>query len=133
MHPLVKVIIGVILGFILSMCVVVLAESIMTSLYPLKNMNPSGLERIEAVKDAPINSYLIFMIGLSLSSLMGSYLAARISADKFKLLTGITIGFALLLFGIFYFIVYPYPYWVSITTILLFLPFSYLGSKMAIR
>jgi uncharacterized membrane protein YfcA len=96
-------------------------------------MNPSGLERIEAVKDAPINSYLIFMIGLSLSSLMGSYLAARISADKFKLLTGITIGFALLLFGIFYFIVYPYPYWVSITTILLFLPFSYLGSKMAIR
>jgi hypothetical protein len=64
---------------------------------------------------------------------MGSYLAARISADKFKLLTGITIGFALLLFGIFYFIVYPYPYWVSITTILLFLPFSYLGSKMAIR
>jgi uncharacterized membrane protein YfcA len=133
MHPIVKVIIGVILGFILSMCVVVLAESIMTSLYPLKNMNPSGLERIEAVKDAPINSYLIFMIGLSLSSLMGSYLAARISADKFKLLTGITIGFALLLFGIFYFIVYPYPYWVSITTILLFLPFSYLGSKMAIR
>jgi uncharacterized membrane protein YfcA len=133
MHPLVKVIIGVILGFILSMCVVVLAESIMTCLYPLKNMNPSGLERIEAVKDAPINSYLIFMIGLSLSSLMGSYLAARISADKFKLLTGITIGFALLLFGIFYFIVYPYPYWVSITTIVLFLPFSYLGSKMAIR
>ena len=133
MHFILKLVFGVVFGTVLAFCVIVLAESLNTKWYPLEIINPTMLERSEAIQHAPIQSYLIVIVGFMMSSMMGAYLAARIAADVQKLWAGLAVGFILLMCGIFFFVLYPYPLWVASVTCIAFLPFAYAGSKMAIR
>ena len=133
MHPILKLVFGVMFGTILAFCVIVLFESLNTKWFPLEIANPTELERSLAIQHSPIQSYLIVIVGFMVSSFMGAYLASRCAAQSQKLWAGLAVGFILLLCGIFFFILYPYPIWVAAVTSVAFLPLAYLGGKMAIR
>ena len=73
MHPIVKLVLGVVLGLVLSFFVITLFESWMSHSYPMNVKNPGNQEYIDAMKTMPVNAFLILIAGYMVSSFFGGY------------------------------------------------------------
>lgn len=111
--------------------VIILTENISSKYYPANKANPSIAEYEYMIATAPFFALILFVVGHALSSFFGSYVAARIAPKEYKLLSGFTIGFFLLLGGIVLFISIRFPLWMGISTCCLYLLSSLLAIKIA--
>jgi hypothetical protein len=133
MHPIIKTVLAIIIGIVISMCVVVLTETVAERYFPAHSLNPTIPEREEMIRTAPLIAMLIFLLGHGLSSFFGSYIAARIAPDTKKFMAGITVAFVLLLGGIVLFVSIQHPLWLALGTCISYLVFSILAVKIASR
>ncbi len=133
MHPILKTVFAILVGVAVAMCVVVLTESLAERYFPAHHLSPTLAEREEDIRTAPLIAMLIFLGGFACSSFFGSYAAARIAPEDKKFMSGITVGFFLLLGGLVYFITTAFPLWLSISTCIGFPVFSALAVYIARR
>jgi hypothetical protein len=133
MHPLVKLVLGIVLGLVLSFFVITLFEGWMSHSYPMNVKNPGNQEYLDAMKTMPVNAFLILIAGYMVSSFFGGYVAARISPEPYKIYASATVGFLLLLGGLMIFITIPHPLWVAATSCISYMLFALLAGKIAKR
>ena len=133
MHPIIKTVLAIIIGIVISMCVVVLTETVAERYFPAHSINPTIPEREEMIRTAPLIAMLIFLFGHGLSSFFGAYIAARIAPDNKKLMAGITVAFVLLLGGIVLFVSIQHPLRLALGTCISYMAFSFLAIKIASR
>ena len=133
MPPIIKTVLAIIIGIVISMCVVVLTETVAERYFPAHSINPTIPEREEMIRTAPLIAMLIFLFGHGLSSFFGSYIAARMAPDNKKLMAGITVAFVLLLGGIVLFVSIQHPLWLALGTCISYIAFSVLAIKIASR
>jgi hypothetical protein len=131
LHPLLRIMIALVMGVIISFCVISLAESVNAHYFPSQHINPSFEQMQKEISTSPWYAFLMVFFGYVLSSFFGAYVAARLSPAPRKLIVAMTIGFFLLLGGIVLFISMPHPIWLSIASCVAFMIFAYLGGKLA--
>ena len=132
-HPLIKTVFAILIGIFVAFCVIFLAESMSTKLYPADIHDPTVEQIEEMIKKAPLFAMIIFLIGHALSSFFGSYIAARLAPDPKKFVAGISVGFVLFLGGIGLFVSIKHALWLSISTCISYLLFSFLAIYIAQR
>lgn len=133
MKSIVKTIFGTIIGIMIGFFVLSLFETLSSKWYPSTHMNPTNAERIKDIEAMPLPGFLLILGGFILASFMGGYVAARISPDDKKILAAFCVGFFYLLGGIVLFMSLPYPIWLSISTGISFILFTYIGGRLAKR
>lgn len=133
MHPIIRTVLAIIVGIIISLCVILLTESVASRYFPAKSMNPTIAEMEESIRTAPFIAMLIFLAGHSLSSFFGAYTAARIAPDNKKFIAGITVGFFLLLGGLVNFISIRHPLWLAAGCCISYLLFCFIAIYIARR
>lgn len=133
MRNIIKTIVASILGIVISLCVYELTDALNAKLYPSSRMQPTYEERLKDLEHMPLNAMLIVLLGYTVSSFMGGYTAARIAPDGKKMLAAMSVGFFLLLGGIVYFMVLPHAIWLTLSSCMAYLTFSFLGGKTASR
>lgn len=131
MHPIIRTVLAIIIGIVISMCVVVLTETLAEKFFPAHSLNPTIPEREEMIRTAPLLAMLIFLFGHGLSSFFGSYIAARIAPDNKKLMAGVTVAFMLLLGGIVLFVSIQHPLWLALGTCASYIAFAALAIRVA--
>ena len=133
MNSIFKLVLSVLAGIGVAFCVIYLCEGLNAKLYPSHSYNPSPEEMIAEIKTLPIQAFLLILTGYILSSFFGAYLASRLAPTPRKLYAGLAVGFFLLLGGIVNFISLPHPLWLSVSSTISFLLFSYIGARIAIK
>jgi len=127
-----RTILAVILGVIAMSICVGAVEWIGHQLYPL----PAGLDfkNPETLKgfiaQLPVAALLFVLAGWTLGSLVGGYIAARISRLH-KRGAALSIGIAMVLLVIMNMLMIPHPLWISVLGVTLPVPFALLGRKLA--
>lgn len=127
-----RTILAVILGVIAMSICVGAVEWIGHQLYPL----PAGLDfkNPETLKgfiaQLPVAALLFVLAGWTLGSLVGGYIAARISRLH-KRGAALSIGIAMILLVIMNMLMIPHPLWMSVLGVTLPVPFALLGRKFA--
>ena len=127
-----RTILAVILGVIAMSICVGAVEWIGHQLYPL----PAGLDfkNPETLKgfiaQLPVAALLFVLAGWTLGSLVGGYIAARISRLH-KRGAALSIGIAMILLVIMNMLMIPHPLWISVLDVTLPMPFALLGRKLA--
>jgi hypothetical protein len=132
LSPLIRLVLSVIAGIFVAAMVIVLTESVQSTLYPAKTKQADIQEIIKNIQSLPIWAFVIGVFGYILSSFLGAYTSARIATPKYKMYSAVTVGFFLLLGGIVQFISIPYPIWYSLTVCAILPLFSVFGGKMAL-
>lgn len=130
-HPIILLVSSVCAGFIIAICTIFLFESWSSHYYPMDTQNPSHADYVKALKQLPINAFLIVLLGYWVSSFLGGYVAARIAPRPKKILAALAVGFILLLSGIFIFITLPHPWWMVTSSCIGYMAASYGGAKIA--
>jgi type IV secretory pathway TrbL component len=128
-----RLIAAILAGIIVSFCVIVLFEGINAKFYPSEHINPTIEQMAEQLRSLPMQAFLIVLFGYIISSFFGGYTAARIAPNTRKEIAAFTVGFFLLLSGIVNFFSIPHPTWLTISSCVSFILFSYLGGKLATR
>jgi len=131
MNPLLRTVLAVISGVVISSLVIGSIDALNAYLYPSPILVPTIQEQAELIKNSPLNEFLLVLFGFILSSFFGGYTAARIAPKKKKMVCAMFVGFFWLLCGIVYFIIIPQPIWYSVSSGISYLLFAWLGAKAA--
>ena len=131
MNPVFRLVFSVLAGIAVACMVLSLVDTLNAHMFPSTILHPTLAEQQELTRTAPRNEFLLMLGGFLMSSFFGSYTASRIALPKHKRLSGLFIGFFLLLCDIFYMIIMPQPVWFSVCSIIFFIGFSWIGSRLA--
>lgn len=135
MRAVIRSTFAVIAGFVAASAIMMLVESINGRiLYPDLGKRAEGVRDIEEIKaimaSAPTGALVVVLFGWALGSTAGGFLATWISPTP-RHRRAIVIGALLTLAGIANNLMLPPPIWFWIATFVIFLPFAYLGSRIA--
>ena len=123
-----KRILAVIAGIITSFILIAIVEYISALVYPL----PPGTDfkNVEAMKQLmqtlPVGALWFVVLAYTVGSFGGGLIAA-IVAPSYKIRSGIIVGCVVMAGGIMNLIDIPHPLWFAVITLLVFVPFAYLG------
>lgn len=127
-----RTILAVILGVIAMSICVGAVEWIGHQRYPL----PAGIDFKDPetlkgfIAQRPVAALLFVLAGWTLGSLVGGYIAARISRLH-KRGAALSIGIVMVLLVIMNMLMIPHPLWMSVLGVTLPVPFALLGRKLA--
>lgn len=134
LHPLFKTVLAVIFGILISFFVLGLADSIGGKFFPADSLNPTDADRSRYMHQANLMEKWVLIIGIALSSFFGSYVAARVAPFQNKLISGLTVGFMILLGCIVNFVSRDeYPLWISLSTCVAVVLVSLFAGRIAKR
>jgi hypothetical protein len=134
MHPLLRNILAVILGWaggsLVNMGIIQLGHT----LVPIEGVDTSDMAAIAEVMPGLGIEYFIFpLLAHALGTLVGSFIAAKLAASR-KMAFAYLIGALFLIGGIIVSFMLPAPLWFIILDLLLaYLPMAYIGGKMALK
>lgn len=124
-------VLAVVIGLVAAMVVVMLGDRIAFSIFPhpadLDFNDPVSVQKM--VDGMPIAAHLLLFFNWSVSAFVGGMVTVKLAKSKWQLLCAIT-GSLLLAANILNMFVIPYPTWLIIITILMYLPVTYLGGKL---
>ncbi|MDG1262361.1 MAG: hypothetical protein P8O05_11420 [Flavobacteriales bacterium] len=124
-------VLAVVIGIIAAMMVVMLGDRIAFSIFPppenLDFNDPVSVQQL--VDGMPIAAHLLLFFNWSVSAFVGGLVTTKLSKSKWQLLCVIT-GALLLTANILNMFVIPYPIWLIMITVLMYLPVTYLGGKL---
>lgn len=127
-----KNILSVFAGVVMAIITLTLVEMLSASLYPM----PAGVDmkNTEAMKtyleNLPMQAILFLLLGYALSSFVGGFTAALISKKSRQ---AITVGVILTIANCINLFDIPHPLWLTIVTIIIFVPFAFAGGKIIVR
>jgi hypothetical protein len=130
-----RVTIAIVLGVTVSLCTIQLVEWIDTTYLSKMRLDNSWTyeDKLAYIKKLPTSAFVLKLIAYLLSSFFGSYTAARIS-NHLKFVSGLAVGFFMILGCIMDVIVYSsQPIWYIISSFLVVLAITYVGSKVGGR
>lgn len=127
---MIRKIFSVIIGIIVGVLGITLVQTISMQMYPW----PEGLsfEDAERVKEhfssLPVGAFLMVILSYMVGSFFAGMSATSISKEKYR--EAIIVGGVLTIAGIMNGMSVPQPLWVSIVSVLVFIPCAYLGAKV---
>jgi hypothetical protein len=128
-----KKFIAVLVGVVLSTVIFLALESVGHRLYP----PPSGVNfhdpaAIKAYMAAlPVGALLLVLLAYAVGSLTGG-LVATLIAGRAGITPALIVGAVLTALGVTNLVSIPQPLWFAISSTLLYIPFSWLGSRVLI-
>lgn len=135
MRSALRSIAAVVAGFIAASIVMMLIESINGQvLYPDLAKAATGIKDRDTLRTllatAPMGAFLVVLAGWMLGSLIGGWIAARL-AGRATVWHGLALGALLTLAGLANNLMLPPPLWFFIASLLLLLPATYVGARLA--
>ncbi len=127
-------IVAVIAGFSASIIIIIIGEALAHVMNPLPegvNMNDPESFKI-FIANAPVSLHLIILCNYALACFVGALISSSIALDK-KMNKAISLGGMFMGVGMFSLISLSHPIWVVVCSVFVFLPFAYLGGKLAVR
>ena len=127
-------ILSVIGGVITGAVIVALVEWVGHRMYaPPAGMDLSDPDAIRAMmKEIPRGALVMVLVAWALGAFAGGWVAAHF-AKTLPLRAALTVGGVLLLLGVMTMVSLPHPLWFWVVGVILFLPSSHLGGKIAIH
>ncbi len=127
-----RIIIGIVVGLLVGGLVIAGFEFVNTRIFPfpegLDFSDKDGLKKF--VDSLPIAAFLILLLGHAVGSLVSGFVARKISRHA-SIVAPLVMG---LLFTAAYvgnLISIPHPVWYAIVGFIMYLPFTFLGHKLA--
>ncbi len=123
-------ILAIIAGVIAGIAVITLIQQLSSMMHPM----PEGVSMndMEAFKtwaaSLPTSAYLMVILSYVLGSFVGGFVSTLVTRIKFW--PAIVVGGILMLMGILNAVAIPQPLWVSIASILCFIPAAWLGARL---
>ena len=123
---------SLIAGIITGVVLVALLELLLSVIYPI----PKGLDMNNAdTKEIlmlmmPLGAMILLLVNYAVASFAGGLVSALISK---KVWQSLVIGSLLTVGNIFNLMELPHPLCLAITSMLMFLPFAFLGGKVGMR
>ncbi len=125
-------ILSIIVGLIVGIIIISLVELLGHLVYPV----PAGVRNLAELKsyfaEAPAIIFIVVILGYALGSLAGGLVAALIR-KKSKMSNALTVGGILMGLGLRNLIILSHPLWVTIIALAVFIPFAWLGGKLAVK
>lgn len=127
-----KNILAVIIGVIVGGLVIYGIESINMVRFPWpENLSMEDKEAFaEYVNSLPVDALLTVIIAHALGSLVAGFVCGKITPNK-HITLGLICGVVFLLGGIMNLVMIPHPLWFMVADLLVFLPFAWLGARLA--
>ena len=132
MHPILRNILAVIVGWLIGSAINMGLIQIGHQIYPLEGVDINDMDALASVMPTLSYEYFIFpFLAHALGTLSGAMVAALI-AKKHRMITALIVGLLFLLGGIAVNIILPGPTWFSALDIVIaYLPMAWVGRKLA--
>lgn len=129
-----KNILSVIAGLITGVILIFLLEMLVPMVYP----PPPGLDFTKADRETmemlmslmPLSAMIFVLANYAIASLAGGLVSSLISK---KMGQPLMVGGFLTVANIFNLVEIPHPLWMAVTSMLVFLPFAFVGGKIGMR
>ncbi len=124
------VIVGALIGGVVNMSIIQLSYVVM----PIEGLDPNDLESFAAIfPNLEAKFFILPFLAHALGTLVGAILAAWISA-KYKIKMGLIIGVFFLLGGIAAVSMIPSPMWFAVTDLVLaYIPMAWMGGTIGAK
>ena len=133
-NSLLRNVVAIFAGTIVAMVLMVLLQSLAHSVYPpppgLDYTNPEVRQNI--MMQAPAGALGIVLSSYLVATLVGAWVAARLSADV-PLRQGYLIGLLLLVASVMNLRAIPHPTWFIVANVLVVLVGAFIGTKLGIK
>ena len=128
-----KYILPVVVGVLTGMLLILLGENYLHSLYPsAEGVDFSDKTQLAAyIRTLPDSAFVFLIINYAISSFLAG-LTATLTARRVALRPALVVGIVLSVGGLYNIFTISQPLWVSLFSMLVYLPFSYFG-YLAIR
>lgn len=127
-----KQILAVIVGVIIGGLIIYGIESINMVRYPWpENLSMEDKEAFaEYVSSLPVDAFITVIIAHLIGSFVAGFVCSKITPSR-KLLLGTICGMFFLVGGIMNLVMIPHPLWFMVIDLMIFVPFAWLGAKLA--
>ncbi|MFY0605847.1 MAG: hypothetical protein JXR10_03970 [Cyclobacteriaceae bacterium] len=134
MHPILKNIIAVILGWFGGSLVNMGLVQLGHILIPMEGVDPNNMESLAAAMSTAEPQYFLFpFLAHAFGTLVGAAIAALLAASH-QMKFALGIGGLFLLGGIAVNVMIPGPIWFSIADLVIaYIPMAYLGGKLVVK
>ena len=122
-------ILPVLAGVVGGMILIFVGELAIHALYPSMD-NVAGLET--GMASIPATAFILIILNYAACSFLAGIISTMVSR-RVANLPALVVGIVLSIAGIYNALNVPQPAWVSVTSVLMFLPFAYLGYFVARR
>ena len=112
MHPLIRSALVLLGGVVVAVLVVVLADALVGSIYPLPaGIDPDDKARFtEAIAALPTPAFVLLVAGWAFAAGVGAYLAARLAARS-RVVHGLIVALFVLVATVANLAAIPHPVW----------------------
>jgi O-antigen/teichoic acid export membrane protein len=126
-----KFVAAVFVGMMLGGLAIWAVEMVGHNLYPppadIDVSNPQNVAK--AIADAPMSALLFVVLAYAVGAFIGG-LVAQLIKNGPSVLSALTTGLILLIFGSITLLSVPHPTWMIVAGLAVFLPFSWLGGRL---
>ena len=125
-----KKILAVVVGILIGGLGISLVQALSGQMYPWpEGLDYNNKEAFAAFVDTlPLGAFLMVILSYVVGSFFGGMAATAASKEKYT--PALIVGFALTIAGVMNAIAIPQPLWVSIVSVIVFIPFALLGAKI---
>lgn len=126
-------IIAIVVGVLVGIIIIIIGEALVHIANPLPiGFDVNDTEALKAhVANSPFSLHLLILLNYGLACFVGGLIASSIAIDK-KMNQAMSLGGIFMGVGMFSLITL-HPLWVVICSVLVFLPFAYLGGMMSLK
>ena len=126
-----KRIVAVLLGIVAASVVIFALESVGHKVYaPPGGLDFKNPEAVRAfIASMPRGAFALVLLGYALGSLVGGVTATLISG-RTSSRAAIAVGAVLTILGLINLVSVPHPMWFAVTSLLLYIPCAWLGSRI---
>lgn len=143
---MVRSIVAVIAGCIVSVIVIMSFEAVGTVIWPPPKelmdalKDPAVFKKLQSEPETlraimaqiPKAAFLNVIAGHVVGCFVGGWLATKL-AKSARVLPGLIVGVLMTLCGITNLLAIPHPFWFTASDVLVYLPFAFVGAKVALR
>ncbi len=132
MNPIIRSILAVLLGSLITLVLVVGSQGISMVIFPLpEGFDPKDKEAMKALMPTmPLAAKLLVLAGYAVGTLAGSWFSAWF-ARRAPLVHAMIVGGIFLAGNIMNLIDIPHPLWMAVTSTLIFPVCAFVGAKLA--
>lgn len=127
-----RIVLGIIVGVISATLIFLGFLMLIASIFPMPKgidiLNPDGMKKF--IADLPATAFILVLAGYAVGMLAAGFIARKISRHA-NIGAPIVIGGLFSVGWIMNVLSIPHPVWVVIVGIFIFLPFTYLGHRLA--